>query len=64
MDIVLAAAVKPRRLGTAPRSMKLWLLFANAEDLEFITAAATAVDVSNPYVLGFLAGEDERLAAG
>jgi deoxyinosine 3'endonuclease (endonuclease V) len=44
--------------------MKLWLLFANAEDLEFITAAATAVDVSNPYVLGFLAGEDERLAAG
>jgi hypothetical protein len=44
--------------------MKLWLLFANAEDLEFITAAATAADVSNPYEIGFLAGEDERLAAG
>jgi hypothetical protein len=44
--------------------MKLWLRFAKAEDLEFITAAATAADVSNPYEVGFLAGEDERLAAG
>ncbi|KAF9674598.1 hypothetical protein SADUNF_Sadunf10G0143700 [Salix dunnii] len=66
-DIIVAefaAAVRPKRLGTAPRSMKLWLRFAKAEDLEFMTAAATAADVSNPYEVGFLAGEDERLATG
>lgn len=42
----------------APRSMKLWLRFAKAADLEFITAAATAEDESNPSDEGFLTGEE------
>jgi hypothetical protein len=43
--------------------MKLWLRFAKAEDLEFITAAATAAEESKPEPEpepdGFLEGEDE-----
>ena len=55
----LAGAVSPARLVTAPRSMKLWLRFANAEDLEFISAAATAAEESKPYGEGLLTREDE-----
>jgi hypothetical protein len=45
--------------------MKLWLrCFAKADDLEFITAAATAADESNPYAEGFLTGEDGILLDG
>lgn len=39
--------------------MKLWLRFVKAADLEFMTAAATAAEVSNPYAEGILDGEDE-----
>lgn len=46
MDVVFATAVTPRRLVAAPRSIKLWLRFAKADDLEFIKAAATAADES------------------
>ena len=56
----LAGAVSPARLTIAPRSIKLWLRFANAEDLEFITAVATAADESKPKADGFLTGDDER----
>ena len=55
---------KPPWRFTALRSMKLWLRFAKAVDLEFITAAATAADESYPNVEGFLTGEDERVVAG
>lgn len=55
----LEAAENPGdRWLTPPRSMKLWLRFAKAEDLEFITAAATAADESNPYEEVFLTGEE------
>ena len=64
MDAGLEGAVRPTRLVTAPRSTKLWLRFAKAVDLEFITAAATAADESYPNVEGFLTGEDERVVAG
>lgn len=46
--------------ATNQRSMKLWLRLANADDLEFITACATAADESKPYDEGFLIGEDGR----
>ena len=41
-------------LTDSPRSIKLWLLLAKAADLEFMTAAATAADESNPNAEGFL----------
>jgi hypothetical protein len=45
--------------------MKLWLrCFAKADDLEFITAAATTADEPNPYAEGFLTGEDGMLLDG
>lgn len=55
----LEAAVNPgERWLIPPLSMKLWLRCAKAEDLEFITAAATAADESNPYEEVFLTGEE------
>lgn len=48
-------------VAAAPRSMKLWLRFANAADLEFIIAVATAADESNPKDEGFLTGEEGTL---
>lgn len=64
-DIVaaeFAAPVNPGRRVTAARSMKLWLRLAKAADLEFITAAATALDESKPKEVGFFTGEEDRLA--
>ncbi|WVY89870.1 hypothetical protein V8G54_035384 [Vigna mungo] len=52
---------RPRWWVEAPRSMKLWLRLVKAADLEFITAAATAADESNPKAEGFLTGEEGML---
>ena len=57
----LEAEDSPRWWVAAPRSMKLWLRFAKAADLEFITAVATAADESNPKAEGFLTGEEGML---
>lgn len=56
-----AKALTPARWLAAPRSIKLWLRFAKAADLEFMTAAATAAEESKPNVDDFLAGDEETL---
>lgn len=61
MVFELAADVNPGRWVTAPRSTKLWLRFAKAADLEFITAAANAAGESSQNDEGFLTGEDDML---
>lgn len=62
LDAVLEGVDCPKWWGDiAPRSIKLWLLFAKAADLEFITAAATAADESNPKPKEPLAGDEGRL---
>jgi hypothetical protein len=44
--------------------MKLWLRLLKADDLEFMTAAATAAEESNPLMGDFLTGDEERLVVG
>nr|GLL28011.1 hypothetical protein CR513_18697 [Ipomoea trifida] len=65
LEVIKGGELEERGM-TPPRSIKLWLRFAKAADLEFMTAAATAAEESYPPVgdcsweLLFLATFGER----